>query len=250
MKDIALVLSGGGSRGAIQLGVLHAFDEYNIKIDAISGTSIGAIIGSLYCAGVKPIVVKELMESNSFVNIFHPSWNLKGLMNMKKLYNVLEEYIPNDNFNSLKIPMHICVSNINTNKYEIFNKGRLFDKIAASASIPVVFEPVKIDDDYYVDGGLINNLPIDPFIGKYKTIIGININKHKNREKHNMWIMAQRIIDLVIIQNSEPNFDKCDYLINPFINFEHNILNFNNTDKFFELGYAEGLNFVKTVLKQ
>jgi len=250
MKNVALVLSGGGSRGAIQLGVLQAFDEYNIKIEAVSGTSIGAIIGSLYCAGVKPIVVKELMETKGFIKIFHLSWNLKGLMNMKNLYAVLKEHIPNNDFNSLNIPMHICVSNINTNRYEIFSKGSLFDKIAASASIPVVFEPIQIGENYYVDGGLINNLPVDPFIGKYKNIIGIDINNHGNTEKHNMWVMAQRIIDLVIIQNSKLNYNKCDYLIKPFIDFEHNILNFSHTNEFFELGYAEGLNFIKTVLKK
>ena len=58
MNNLAVVLSGGGARGAIHLGVLQALDEYKIKIDAISGSSIGAIIGSLYCAGVNPYEIK------------------------------------------------------------------------------------------------------------------------------------------------------------------------------------------------
>ena len=73
LKSVALVLSGGGARGAIHLGALHAFDENSIKIEAISGTSIGAIIGALYCAGVSPMDIKELLRSHKFASIFHLS---------------------------------------------------------------------------------------------------------------------------------------------------------------------------------
>ena len=249
MKTLAVVLSGGGARGSIQLGALQALDENNIKIDAISGTSIGSVIGSLYSAGVKPYAILDIIKSKGFRDLFHFTWHKNGLMDMRKLKAILKENIKTNSFESLKIPMYVCVSNIDKGEYEIFNSGSLFNVITASASIPIVFEPVKIGKYYYVDGGLFNNLPVEPFVGKYDDILGIHVNNYKNKDKHNMKAMADRIVNLVIKQNVAPNLDKCTYIINPNVDNKFSTLNFINTEELFDLGYKHGLEFAKTYKK-
>ena len=249
MNKLAVVLSGGGARGAIQLGVLQALDEYKIKIDAISGTSIGSIIGALYSAGVKPYRILDIIQSKKFKDMFHFTWHKRGLMDMSKLKKILKDNIETNSFESLNIPFHICVSNIDTGKYEIFSKGSLFNKVSASASIPIVFEPVKIGDYYYVDGGLFNNLPVEPFLGEYEKILGVHVNNYKNKDSHNMKAVAERIVNLVIKQNVEPNLEKCHYIINPFVDKKFDTLSFKDADKLFDLGYKEGTFFAKDYLK-
>ena len=85
MKELAVVLSGGGARGAIQLGVLQALDEYKINIDAISGTSIGAVIGALYSSGIEPYRILDIIQSKHFNDMFHFTLHKRGLMDMSKL---------------------------------------------------------------------------------------------------------------------------------------------------------------------
>lgn len=250
MNNLAVVLSGGGARGAIHLGVLQALYEHKIKIDAISGTSIGAIIGSLYCVGVKPFEIKELMKSKSFRELFHFTWHRFGLLDMSKLKKILNEFIGKDSFESLKIPLHICVSNIDTGKYELFSKDKLFHKIAASASIPIVFEPIKIGNSYYVDGGLFNNLPVEPFVGKYRNILGIHVNNYKNNEDQSISAVAERVVNLVIKQNVTPNMEKCDYIINPYVDKKYSTLDFKNIEKLYDLGYKYGIVFAKKYMAE
>jgi len=250
MKTLAVVLSGGGSRGAIQLGVLQALDEYKIQIDAMSGTSIGSIIGSLYCAGVKPYAILDIIKSSGFRDMFHFTWHRNGLMDMSKLKKILKDNIKTNSFESLKIPMHVCVSNIDKGEFEIFKSGSLFNKVTASASIPVVFEPVKIGDYYYVDGGLFNNLPVEPFIGNYDEILGVHVNNYKNKDQHDMKAVAERIVNLVIKKNVEPNLERCHHVINPFVDKKYSSLNFKNADKLFELGYEDGVKFAKYFVRK
>ena len=92
VDSIALVLSGGGARGAIEIGVLQALYEHNVKVEAISGTSIGAIIGVFYSAGVPPLEMKKIMDSQRFIKIFHFAWSKKGLMSMNELLRMFKKY--------------------------------------------------------------------------------------------------------------------------------------------------------------
>lgn len=245
IKSVALVLSGGGARGAIHLGVLHAFDENNIKIEAISGSSIGAIIGALYCAGTTPMEMKNLMESKKFSSLFNLSWSKRGLLTMNKLKKTLNSFIPINEFKSLKIPFYCSASNFDNGTYEILNKGDLITAVAASASIPILFEPVEINGQHYVDGGILNNLPIEPLLNKYKNIVGIHINNYAPLRASNFRTVAERIFNMVSIQNVRPKLKQCDYVIEPYMKKFYPGLDFRHTEELFEIGYKEGLEFIK-----
>lgn len=245
IKSVALVLSGGGARGVIHLGVLQALDENNIKVKAISGTSMGAIIGALYCSGVSPTEIKSIMKSKKFVSIFNLSWNRRGLLAMTRLIKTISDFIPINEFESLKIPFYCCVSNLETGKYEIIKSGNLTEAVSASASIPILFEPVEINNQQYVDGGLFNNLPVEPLINNYKNILGVNVNNYKASRAKNIRSVAERVFNLVSNQSVDPNLTKCDYTINPMLDKAYNVLDFSNTNLLFDIGYNEGIKFIE-----
>ncbi|PLX08308.1 MAG: patatin [Marinilabiliales bacterium] len=239
----SLVLSGGGARGAIHLGVLQALDENDIKIEAVSGTSIGAVVGSLYCAGVKPNEIKDIMKSSRFAGVFQLSLN-KGLLKMTKLKKALAEFIPVNEFKSLQIPFYCCVSNIDSGTYKIISSGDLSKAVLASASIPIIFAPVEINNNHYVDGGLFNNLPVDPFIGK-KNILGVHVNNQKFTGANNMRSVAERVFSLISKQSVDKNRKHCKFFIEPLLEKNYNVLDFGSTQELFDIGYREGISFVK-----
>lgn len=244
IKSVSLVLSGGGARGAIHLGVLQALNENNIKIDAISGSSMGAIIGALYCAGREPKEILTLMSSQKFASLFRLSWNKKGLLAMTRLRKTLKEFIPINNFESLRTPFYCCVSNLDTGNFEIIESGNLALAVTASASIPILFEPVEINNQHYVDGGLFNNLPVEPFLNKYKNILGVHVNNYKNSKAKNIRNVAERIFTLVSKQNVVPNLEKCTFVIEPLLEKSYKVLDFSKTKTLFDIGYQEGIKFI------
>jgi len=236
--------------GAIHIGVLQALVENNIKIDAIAGTSIGSIIGSFFCGGVPPKKMLEILKTQSFGKIFYFSWNKKGLLKMERLYSLMEEYLPHNSFEALKIPFYACVSNIDTGEYEIMNSGELHKAVAASASIPVIFEPVEINGYNYVDGGLFNNLPVDPLLGKDSFIVGVHTNNYKPDPELSLITVAERVFTLVILNNTKKSFEKCDYLINPFLENDYGLLDFDHTEELYKTGYKAGMEFIKEFMNK
>ncbi len=246
--SLSLVLSGGGARGAIHLGVMQALDEHEIKIEAVSGTSIGAIVGALYCAGMSPLEIKKLMETKKFASVFQLSWNRKGLLTMTKLKKTLAEFIPVNDFQSLRTPFYCCVSNLESGKFEIIDKGDLSRAVLASASIPILFAPIEINGQHYVDGGLLNNLPVEPFQGK-SNVLAIHVNNYKYLGSENIRSIAERVFTLVSRQTARNKLEKCDYVIEPLLDKTYRVLDFRNTGELFDIGYNEGLKFVRGIKK-
>ncbi len=243
-KTIALALSGGGNRGAVHVGVLYALEQNNIKIDAISGTSAGAIIGALYSSGISAIELKGIMESQTIGKMLHFSLRKSGLADMKGLRKVLKDHIKENSYSSLNIPLFVCASNIDDADFEIFSEGDLFSHVCASSSVPILFEPVVIGNKHYIDGGLFNNLPVDPLLGKFDSIIGVHVNNYKIEQKYNIKTIANQIFSMVIKQNVKQNMAKCDYLINPKLDKPYRSFSKQNTEELFEIGYKAGVEFL------
>ena len=248
IDSVAVVLSGGGARGAIEVGVLQALDEYNIKVEAIAGTSIGAIVGVFYSAGISPIEMKKIMESQRFTKLFHFAWSKKGLLSMSELLKLFKNYEVGESFESLRIPFYACASNLEKGEEEIFHSGNLHQAVVASASIPLLFEPEIINKNHYIDGGLYNNFPIEPLLNKYPYILGVHVNNFKHSDDYNAMAIAERVFSAVIKNNVKKKLNQCDYLINPFLGNRVGIIDFGNTDKLFQIGYNEGVKFIKSEL--
>ena len=159
---IGLALSGGGALGFAHIGALQALEEHGVKPDFISGSSMGAIIGAIYCAGYSPAKIMRIIQAEKLYKLdklMSPNLNFKqkGLSSHATLRATLKELIPHDCFDSLEIPFAVCVTNITSGIYEYYYSGKgIVDYVVSSASIPGVFDPVVIKNTTYVDGGVLN----------------------------------------------------------------------------------------------
>lgn len=239
-SKFGISLSGGGARGIAHIGVLAALNKYGIDPDVISGTSSGAVIGVLYAAGHDPSTILELMKMKKLRRIISWAFPSDGLLDLDKVEAVLREYIPEDHFSALKKKFYCGVTNLNTGRYELISTGKLIPYILASASIPIVFEPKEIDGNTYVDGGLLNNLPVEPLVEEADIIIGVNVNHNEEvKEIKGMRNVAERCFRLAIGQNVRNNFELCDFIIEPPELRKINTFDFAKAEEIYQIGFDE-----------
>tara|TARA_R110002073_G_scaffold5521_5_gene33975 strand:- start:8296 stop:10524 length:2229 start_codon:yes stop_codon:yes gene_type:complete len=191
---IGLALGGGGAKGGAHLGVLKVLERENIPVDFIAGTSIGAIIGGFYALGYSaddiaekmlstpweegysdtiprqllPYRLKQRDQFNVPLNIGHEGYQIKtpsGLLYGQNASMLLRDAFGNianfSDFDELPIPYRAIATDLSANEAVILNKGSLLMSMHASANVPGVLAPVKHDGRLLVDGGIVNNLPID-----------------------------------------------------------------------------------------
>jgi NTE family protein len=136
-----LVLSGGGARGFAHLGVLQALNESGIFPDIISGTSAGAIAGVLYADGHKPKEILGMMHSGSMLDYMRPTLPRNGLLQISGMEKILSANLRAKTFKDFKIPF-CTATDLNRGKAVYFSEGDLLTAVIASASIPVLFNPL------------------------------------------------------------------------------------------------------------
>ncbi|MEJ5350873.1 MAG: patatin-like phospholipase family protein [Melioribacteraceae bacterium] len=161
---IGLALGSGAARGLTHIGVLKAIEEHAIKIDYISGSSIGALIGGAYALGMSVKEIEDIALQTDWklmAKIFLPSLSLSSIVNTRYLSEFLSTLFGNKTFDDLKIPFSAVTTDIQTGKMVVLEKGDLLSAIRASISVPVIFSPVTIGKHKLVDGGLVNPTPVD-----------------------------------------------------------------------------------------
>ena len=180
---IGLVLGGGGAKGAAEIGVLKYIEEAGVHIDYIVGTSIGSIIGGLYSVGYRSQQLDSLFVNTDWENIFSES--IAGTQQISNVFSNLLNLPDSVDFDSLPIPYRCVATDIINTEEVILQRGNLARAMRASMSIPGAFKPVKWEGKLLVDGGMMNNLPVD--IAKKMgadIIIAIDLTqrRHENRD--------------------------------------------------------------------
>lgn len=163
-KKVGLVLGSGSAKGLSHIGVLKYLEEAEIKIDFIAGSSIGAVIGGAYAAGISIHEIEDIAlktDLASSVKYFIPTISKSGLITGTKVKEFLRNIVGDIEIENLKIPFTATATDIFTGQEINFDKGSLVEAIRASISVPVIFQPVIHDDQILVDGGLANPLPIN-----------------------------------------------------------------------------------------
>ncbi|MGE0231318.1 MAG: patatin-like phospholipase family protein [Flavobacteriaceae bacterium] len=191
---IGLALSGGGARGLSHVAVMEALDELGLRPAHVTGTSIGSILGAAYCAGMtgreirqeilsifrtRAQVLGRLMRSNGtgLGTLVRPTLANPLQMNAERLLaGFLPASVP-DRFDDLEIPMTIVATDFYRGVSVDFERGPLRKIIAASMAIPALFRPVVIDKTVYVDGGVVDPLPMSQFEGRADVIIAVDVVK-------------------------------------------------------------------------
>lgn len=214
-QTLGLALSGGAARGLAHIGVLEVLDEHGIKPARISGASAGSLVGSLYAAGTKPADILKIFEETSLAKIYRIGLPTFGLTSLDKLKDVIQEHLP-ETFEELHIPLHVSVANLTTGQYELIDNGPLVETIIASSSVPILFQPIKRGDELLVDGGLMNNLPVEPLEGKESLIIGVDVIAVESPVQiDNVIEIALRSLDLALSEQMVPRKQRCDIVIEP-----------------------------------
>ena len=184
MKKISLVLSSGGARGYAHIAAIEELVKAGYSIESISGSSMGALIGGLYACG-KMQEYKEWVETLKFLDVaklLDFSFKGNGFIGGSKVFEVIEKMIGDINIEDLPISFTAVATDIISQKEVWFQKGRLLDALRASIAIPTVFTPKKIGQKYFVDGAVLNPLPIAPTISDGTDFtIAVNVNS-KNRQ--------------------------------------------------------------------
>jgi NTE family protein len=251
---IGMALSGGGARGIAHIGALQALEDHGFEPVAFSGSSAGAIVGCLYAAGYSPKEILEIVKEASIFKLFTMSLPYTGLTKHTFLHDLLKKNIEKNDFSTLKKKLYVAISNLNTGELEIRSEGTLFEVIMASSSIPLVFQPVEIDGQLYVDGGILDNLPVSPLVGQVDYIIGINVMPDTPVEKKSIktvFGIVQRCFDLSILANTRPSVDLCDLLIEPEKVQKYNIFQLNRYKEIYDIGYeamAENIEELQAVV--
>jgi NTE family protein len=185
-KNVALVLSSGGSRGCAHIGAINMLEKNGYKITSVAGTSMGALVGGIYATGqlqqfeewISSLDILEVLRLIDF------SISKKGLVKGKKIIDKIRQIVPERNIEDLSIPFCAVATDIIGETEAVFTEGNLFKAIRASISIPTVFQPVKIGDRYFVDGGLTNPIPVNR-VKRYKgdLLIVVNVSSPISYEK-------------------------------------------------------------------
>ena len=235
---IGIALSGGGARGISHLGVLKALDEFGVHLDYISGTSTGALVGALYSYGLSPEKILELIINTRFFSSLRPAWTWTGLVNMDGLRELILKLIPENNFDALKIPLTIAATNLTKGKAEYFTAGQLIPAVLASCCVPVLFNPVQVNGEVYVDGGVTDNLPSKSIRDKCDLLIGSHCNYVSNEfDVKNFRSVIERSLLMAISGNTTVSKELCDILIEPPGLANISVFDVKNAELLFDIGY-------------
>ncbi|WP_035086247.1 patatin-like phospholipase family protein [Aquimarina latercula] len=247
-QKIGISLSGGGARGAAHIGVLQALNENGIVPAMVSGSSAGAIIGALYCSGYSPLEILELCRDHTFLKIFRIGFINKGLTELTYLKEFLEKTLKAKTFEDLHIPLKVGVTNINKGAFEIKESGDLIKSVVASSAIPLIFKPVKIGNDIYVDGGVMNNLPIEPLQDHCHKIIGVSVCPHKfNSRVEGIKDIGVRTFHLAVWNTMEHRLDQCDVVLEIEKSFSYGLFDLKQSPELFQAGYETTLQQISSI---
>lgn len=227
------------------LGVLKALAENKIPVHHISGVSAGAIVGALYGYGHTPDDILQFFKKIKTSSFFHPALSMKGLLKTDIIQKFLQTHIPEDDFSALKIPLTVGATNLRYGRTDYFCSGQLFAPICASSCIPVLFDPLKIGEDWYIDGGILNNLPTKPLTSTCDIIIGIHTNAvPEDYMAMNARQVMERAFMMAIGCNVQVTRKDCHHFIEPPTLGTFRVMDMSSVDVIFDTGYYAMLEYL------
>ncbi|MEM1263602.1 MAG: patatin-like phospholipase family protein [Pseudomonadota bacterium] len=185
-RSVSLVLGSGGARGHAHLGVIRAIEERGLDVQAVAGTSMGAVIGGIYAADQlgKYTEWANALSATDIVRLLDFSFSGSALFKGDKVFDVLRSLLGDRRIEALDRTYTAVATDIDAHREIWLNEGSLFDAMRASAAVPGVFSPVSINDRHLVDGGLVNPIPIAPTLNDATDLtIAVDLNARTGRHK-------------------------------------------------------------------
>jgi NTE family protein len=247
--ETGLVLSGGGVRGFAHLGVLKALNEKGIFPDVISGVSAGALVGAFYADGNQPEQILSYFTQHSLFHYLEISLPTQGLLKISGLARLLKDHLKSHFFEELQIPLYVCATDLNNGETCFFSSGSLKKIILASSTIPLLIKPMEIDGITYVDGGLLNNLPIEPLLNRCKRIIGVHVNPLGYEYRFSkLTDIAERCFHVSVAHKVYRQAEKCDLFIEPMKLKGMPTLDVSKAKEIYQIGYEEAVRVLDPTL--
>lgn len=284
---VGLVLSGGGSRGLSQIGVLKVFEKYGIEPDIIAGTSMGGLIGGLYSSGytadeIEKIVlttswdnVLELSEKSRRVNLFLDQKRIEDrslltfslnamkptlpsslsygqqILDLINKYTFNAKFKPRNSFSDLRYDFSAVATNIDNGDMVVLNSGNLAEALKASMTMPLIYEPTIVNGDKLVDGGLIANIPVDVArdMGANIVIVVNSTSPLKEAtELFNPLSTADQILSISMDKLNQVQLGNADIVIRPELG-DHSSTNFSNPENLIRKGEEEAELMIQNILE-
>lgn len=285
-QKVGLVLSGGGAKGMTHIGIIRALEENGIPIDYITGTSMGAIIGSLYAMGYSPDEMEELLRSPDFKRwysgqvetkyeyyfkknrptpeffsirfSFKDSLNLKpqilptNIVNPIQMNVVFVELFARStaqckgDFSNLFVPFRCIASDVYNKKMLVMRNGDLGDAVRASMSFPFVFKPIEIDSILAYDGGIYNNFPTDVMREDFHPDIMIGSVVATNPSKPTENDLMSQIENMVM-QKTDYSIPESEGILMTFKYDDVNLLDFDRLEELHDIGYRQTMQLMDSI---
>tara|TARA_R100001143_G_scaffold63591_1_gene72987 strand:- start:9951 stop:12188 length:2238 start_codon:yes stop_codon:yes gene_type:complete len=277
---VGLVLSGGGALGVAHIGIIQAIEEAGLRIDYITGTSMGSLVGGLYAIGYSSDQLMEIALSNNFTQLFLDRKNRRHISNYEKLFDdrtiatfpisrkgidlpagiitgqKIYTYLSKltwathgvNDFNNFPIPFAAIGTDIETGEAKVFNSGYLPDALRASISIPTLFTPHEIDGRKYMDGGLIRNLPVQDAIdmgANYTIAVNVGTPLMPQDSLNTLSSIITQTMLFRVLDNVEIQKNLADYYIDVEELNSYNASDFDLSERFIEIGKEVGQKHIE-----
>lgn len=247
---IGLVLSGGAARCISHLGIIKALSEMGIKPHILSGVSGGALFGSGIACGLTAEETLKIVVKMGSIKWFYPSTKSGGLFTFSRIEAILKEQVPLKTFEELPIPFFITATDILKGKPVYFSDGDLIPAIVASCSYPAVFEPVEYRGYTLLDGGIVNNFPVEPIKDKCDKIIGLSTGStYEIKKISSVQQVFIRTLGLAITEHDQHRFKLCDLVIEPKGLDKFGMFDSGEGNAIFKIGYKYALSKSKEIEK-
>ena len=278
---IGLSLSGGGAKGFAHVGVLKVLDSLGVKVDYVSGTSMGAIVGGLYASGYSGKEIEKIILDTDFYTLianektrketsfFNKSTDKylfsvpvkngkikvlpraisKGQKNIYMLKELFKNVSNINDFSKLPIPFLCVATNLESGKMEVFENGDLVNSIMASSAFPSLLDPVKIGDSLYIDGAMTVNYPSKPLKDKgIDIVIGVDLSQGlASKEQLNSVVdILNQVIDYGIQKETKNQYNYTDINIHPDLK-GMSAISYSDKEKILDSGFVEANKYVETL---
>jgi NTE family protein len=216
VAKIGLALSGGGVRGFAHIGVLSNLNWLGIPVNMISGSSMGAVIGAAYAAGINLDILKNLLSETSLFKVINPILPYYGLSNFEKIKKFFMQIGLPKTFEELKIPLIVATTDLKKRTPVFFNNGNLWDALFGSLAMPGIFYPVKMGEMLLIDGGITLNLPVTVLKENGADFViasDVNTYSRKYPDLAGAFQIVYEAMTLMIETNTKPERAAADFVI-------------------------------------
>ncbi|GAP21814.1 patatin-like phospholipase family protein [Leptolinea tardivitalis] len=245
-KKVGLALGGGVVLGAAHVGVLRAIHELGIKVDIVTGTSIGAFVAALYAFDKSWDQIEQIAMDLEWIDTAGLALSQYGLLSNQKLGVIVRNLIGDVKFSDSKIKLGMVASDVVTGERVKLTRGNVAEGVMASSCIPGVFNPVHIKSKLLIDGGLLENVPI--MLAREmgaETIIAVDLftASHSHRAPDNLVDLLLNTYYSAMINAARPYNQYADWLITPDLS-EFNLLNTDQIPALIHTGYRTAMKML------